>query len=329
MNVFSGFFSQATQRFRITWQLRGKSEARLHSEDARDPLAAAALGQALRTNLVLTKLWLSQCDIGDEAAAAVAKGLRENRSLRLLDLGENDISDAGVVALAEAVSDNTSIAELRLQGNSVGDDGAEALATMLKKNRTLTSLELDSNQIADRGAIALADALGSNESLARLLLGQNRVAADGEAALADVLRGGNSTLLTLSLLTWLSRTGVERDDPLPASEEIGALLKRNMRIKEDLRRTFRLSVHAFLSTLLLGVKLASPEAALSNFDEGVLRLIASFAGVPYRGVVSRWRAAQLKQRTAQMETTTAAAIRRRRQSWRQSEAAQRQQTAPS
>ena len=80
----------------------------------------------------------------------IIQRLRDNDpSLTRLHLSNNQIGDEGARALADALRTNTSLTELYLQANQIGKEGTLDLAEALRTNTSLTGLSLEYNQIGD------------------------------------------------------------------------------------------------------------------------------------------------------------------------------------
>ena len=60
--------------------------------------------------------------------------------LTKLDLSDNNIGSGGAESLATALKTNKTLTNLDLSDNNIGPAGAESLATALKTNTTLTKL---------------------------------------------------------------------------------------------------------------------------------------------------------------------------------------------
>ena len=92
--------------------------------------------------------------IGDAGAVFLGEKLRGNKIVEKLYLNGCGIGAVGARALAESLSGhNHSVKELWLYegyDEGIGDDGAQALAQMLKKNSTLEKLFLSACGVGDR-----------------------------------------------------------------------------------------------------------------------------------------------------------------------------------
>ena len=101
---------------------------------ARDGRAAALAGRLAGGGLVDVRA----CpNIGDAGAAAIGEALKFNAVLTKLDIGYNRIGDEGAAAIGEGLKCNAVLKELRLFNNQIGNTGAAALADSLKVNAVL------------------------------------------------------------------------------------------------------------------------------------------------------------------------------------------------
>jgi hypothetical protein len=150
---------------------------------------AIAIAEALKVNAVLTELNLQLNSIGHDGAKAIAEALKVNTVLNELHLYRNNIGDDGAKAIAEALKVNAVVTTLSLWDNSIGDEGAIAIAEALKVNAVVTTLSLSDNNIGDEGAIAIAEALKVNAVLTKLWLGGNGMGDAGNQAVRNAVKG--------------------------------------------------------------------------------------------------------------------------------------------
>ncbi len=88
-------------------------------------------------NRVVTKLWLSNNNIGLEGAIAIAEALKVNAVVTTLSLGSNNIGVEGAIAIAKALKVTAVLTTLRLDSNRIGAEGSKAIAEALKVNAVL------------------------------------------------------------------------------------------------------------------------------------------------------------------------------------------------
>ena len=161
-------------------------------------IAAASLAEAMKVNTTLTRLELTDDNIGGAGAASFAEAIKVNTTLTQLDLSNDNIGDAGIASLAEAMKVNTTLTRLDLWDMNIGDAGAASLAEAMKSNTTLTQLVLSLNSIGDAGAASLAEGIKINATLTRLTLYGNNIGDAGAASLTEAMKV-NTTLTLLDL----------------------------------------------------------------------------------------------------------------------------------
>jgi len=110
----------------------------------------------------MTRIVVSEADIGNPGAILFADALAENRGIMNLNLGGNRIGDEGAARLAKALQNCDKLQVLCLSFNRIGDTGAKVLARLVEKHPTLRLLNLDGNCITDVGASVLLGALSTN-----------------------------------------------------------------------------------------------------------------------------------------------------------------------
>ena len=103
-----------------------------------DETLAVFLSNFLKTNTTVRMFTL----IGSlqDGAAALGECLKYNASLTKLYLSRNEINDDGAAALGECLKYNTSLTKLDLSGTGIGDDDAASLGECLKYDTSLTTL---------------------------------------------------------------------------------------------------------------------------------------------------------------------------------------------
>jgi Ran GTPase-activating protein (RanGAP) involved in mRNA processing and transport len=144
--------------------------------------AEAAIGDMLKTNSVLTKLYLNSTGITGEELSI---GLKSNTKLNTLNLKNNNLGYDGVLAITSAIKANTGtkLTYLDLSSTNIGPDAESALADMLNA-APLQTLFLTSNDLT---GTAFAGALKPNANLHILWVPDNKIGAEGATALSNKL----------------------------------------------------------------------------------------------------------------------------------------------
>jgi len=129
---------------------------------------AQVLSEALKVNVTLTNLDLSDNWIGDSGAKALSDVLQVNATLKKLRLSSTKIGVKGTQYICEALARNNTLTSLDFSFNNIGGAGALFFSEALQSNKALNDLNLNHTQVDERGAICLFDALKQNTALSTL-----------------------------------------------------------------------------------------------------------------------------------------------------------------
>ena len=139
---------------------------------------AIAIGEGLKTNNTLTRLYLYNNNITD--VQSIGEGLKTNNTLTELYLSNNNIID--VQSIGEALKTNNTLMHLDLDNNNITD--VQSIGEALKTNKTLEYLDLDNNEITDDGGIqSIIDGLKTNNTLDYLSLSKNQLSRNMKSQL--------------------------------------------------------------------------------------------------------------------------------------------------
>ncbi|CAF1568788.1 unnamed protein product [Adineta ricciae] len=212
---------------------------------------AQYLNDAFEKSTALIDLDLDENPGSFCATVSALISLKNNKTITRISLSDNQIGDQGAQRLADFIKNNTSLTDLWLDNNRIGDQGAQYLLNALANNKTLTTLKLYGNpsslcwaldaaisirhdekctrvylhetQITDQGVQIIADALKNNLTVESLNLDGNQISDYGARYLANVLLN-NDTLTELSF----------KDNPGRICEFVGAVID----IKQDKGSSF-------------------------------------------------------------------------------------------
>jgi hypothetical protein len=114
-------------------------------------IGAQALAESLsnRMNLSLKRLCLNHNGITDIGAESIAKMLKTNQLLTHLWLPKNHISDRGIKSLVDALIDNKTLQEFSLEWNTFeNDETVDSLVQIIEKNQTLIEIHIDGRDLS-------------------------------------------------------------------------------------------------------------------------------------------------------------------------------------
>lgn len=151
----------------------------------------------LQNITALRRIYLSYCNLSDDAGKALARSLK-NSQLISLDISHNNIATAGFTAILEALKDNIYLTELYASYNSFDYGCSEALLNLINENQVISVLDLSRSAIGDEGAIAIARYLAKNEALCTLDLSTCKITGEGAVAIAEAI-AVNKNVMHLSL----------------------------------------------------------------------------------------------------------------------------------
>ena len=131
---------------------------------------AVHLGTGLTNNHLLISLDIGDNPIGDIGAAALGDIIRDNTVLEKLYMHKCEITSQGFVQLAAGLISNTPLKTFWLGGNQCGMEGAKAIGNMLQENKTLQELCLNDDDSLEEGVAVIMAGLQHNKTLSELVL---------------------------------------------------------------------------------------------------------------------------------------------------------------
>ena len=152
---------------------------------------ADELSAAIRTNVLLEKLWLSGNHLGS-STVKIINALNKVTTLKELTLNDNkNRSEELIPAITSVVTKNELMKRLMLCDNNLNDDGVIKIAQSLCKHSNLKFIDLQINKITKAAAEALASIISSNTGLEEVYLGNNQLQS-GVIKIASALQNVSS-----------------------------------------------------------------------------------------------------------------------------------------
>ncbi|XP_062330164.1 NACHT, LRR and PYD domains-containing protein 12-like [Osmerus eperlanus] len=232
-------------------------------------LLSAGLGSP---NCKLETLCLTRCRITKECYESLVRTLSAHAStLTKLDLSDNDLGDEGVMLLSAGLGNpDCTLEVLRLNRCQITKDCCEVLVSIICSTR-LKELDLSDNELQDAGVNIVSDGLGKSHcELETLRLSFCKVTGEGCASLATALRSGLSHLRELDLSynhpgdAGLNLLLAVRDDPQYKLEKLSVEHGGIERLRSEKSK--------YACQLTLDPNTAHRKLSLSESDKKVTRL---------------------------------------------------------
>ena len=184
--------------------------------------AAEDLANIIKNNTNLQELRIDNNNLG-LSAAPILKALKGNCNLKMLNLENNDMTEQVAEDLANVIKNNQSLEQLYLSNNNFKTSVAVILKA-LKEKSVLTKLNLNKNLLTGEVAEDLAAFIKNNSSLEWLCIESNRLGLSAAMVLQALQEHSRLKALNLS------------DNKLTAhvAEELASVLENNPSL-EDLR----------------------------------------------------------------------------------------------
>ena len=142
----------------------------------------------------LTRLNLSDTNMGEDEASALARALKDVPELSFLDMAHNALGH-GIIELAKNLNSVPNLTKLDLSDTNMGEDEASALARALKDVPELSDLVLAGNPLG-RGVRDLVQHLSSVPKLKHLSLNSVQMTKTEYEELCTAAKGRGITLFT-------------------------------------------------------------------------------------------------------------------------------------
>ena len=151
------------------------------------PEDMSKISSGLEHNKYLSKIFLSQCQIGDEGAIILSNSLFNNINISQIFLDENKIGEKGVKEISEKLLPKISLKKLVLSHNLINSKGAYYISKALGEAQGIQFLFINSNKIGDEGSEFLSEGIEKNNSLIQLNLNRNEISNKGIKYVAKAL----------------------------------------------------------------------------------------------------------------------------------------------
>ena len=146
----------------------------------------------------LTKLYLSNNDICDEAADNMASVLSHNKQLKVLHLDGNSFQENGIRKIASALKHTSTISALHIGNNNISNEAVDDIADIISHNIQLQELELQVFNFLPTYSLKISKSLQYTSSLLRLIIINSNLTSKSADSIAAIL-SHNTQLQELNL----------------------------------------------------------------------------------------------------------------------------------
>ena len=147
-----------------------------------------AITKSLRYIKTLTKLYISNCNITDEAASSIAATIYSNAQLQEIDVSKSHLLSTGAIEIAKAMQTISTLTKLYINGNHITITAAHDIALAVSYNSDLQELDISENNFNTGGVIKIVVALRNNFSLKKLNISNNNITDEASADVAVIIR---------------------------------------------------------------------------------------------------------------------------------------------
>ena len=191
---------------------KGLNELHIFSDYNYD--IANELGEMLKCNTALTKLYLHGIQYKKEGMKEIMRALRYNKTLQQFTSTANTIDQEGSLSFGRTLIFNNTMTRISLSRRSIDKSAINIFAEYMKENMILTKLCLRDNNISDEGTVALSKVLTNNMVLTELDLSN-----------INIMKGGQTIAEALFETRCLAKLCLENDN---ITAEIASILAKSI-----------------------------------------------------------------------------------------------------
>ena len=136
---------------------------------------------------MLTRLYISNNNITEDAADDIAAAICSNTQLQEFDVGNNDLQSTGVINIARALQTISTLTKLYIHSNNINEDTADDIAAVICINTQLQEFDVGNNDLQSTGVINIAKALQTISTLTKLYIHSNNINEDAADDIAAVV----------------------------------------------------------------------------------------------------------------------------------------------
>ena len=146
--------------------------------------------KALQNISTLTKLYISNSNVTDEAVDGLAAVVNKNIKLQEFDVSGNNLQSKGAIKIAKVLQNISTLTKLYINNiftKQTGNTAAGDLALALSCNSQLQELNISNNQFSGADILKIANALLNKFALKKLYMSNNNISVEAADSIAAVI----------------------------------------------------------------------------------------------------------------------------------------------
>ena len=148
---------------------------------------AAIIAKALQNISTLTKLYINNYNISDEAAHDIAIVVSCNTKLQEFNIGRNNLHTFGAITIATGLQKISTLTKLCVHDNNITYYAANDIAAAISHNTQIEELDISRNNIETKGVINIAKQLQLLSTLKILCISNNNITDEAADYMTNVI----------------------------------------------------------------------------------------------------------------------------------------------
>ena len=131
--------------------------------------------EALQSISTLTKLYINDNNITENAANYIAVVISQNVHLQEIDISNNSLQTSGIIVILKALRSISTLTKLSISRNNISNKAANHIAAVIPCNTNLQELDISDNNLQTSGALQILKALQQISTLTKLYISKNYI----------------------------------------------------------------------------------------------------------------------------------------------------------
>ena len=130
---------------------------------------------ALQGISTLTKLYINDNNIAENAANYIVVVVSRNIHLQEVDVSNNYLQTSGIIVILRALRRISTLTKLSISRNNISNEAANHIAAIIPCNTKLQELDISDNNLQTSGALRILKALQHISTLTKLYISKNNI----------------------------------------------------------------------------------------------------------------------------------------------------------